>query len=93
MKIQIGDPEDTKLMKSMSPIDHVENIKAPLFIIHGLKDIRVVIEHANLLKDRLDDLDKPYEWLVKKNEGHGFRKVENRIEMYEKLEVFLEKNL
>ncbi|NQZ88894.1 MAG: S9 family peptidase [Colwellia sp.] len=93
LKIQIGDPEDEELMKSMSPIDHVQNIKAPVFIIHGRRDVRVVMEHANLLKERLEALEKPYEWLVKNNEGHGFRKVENRIEMYEKLEKFLAKNL
>ena len=51
------------------------------------------MEHADLLKERLEDLDKPYDWLVKNNEGHGFRKVENRIEMYEKLEKFFKKNL
>jgi len=93
LKVQIGDPDDKELMKSMSPIDHVENIKAPVFIIHGRRDIRVVMEHADLLKDRLEALEKPFEWLVKNNEGHGFRKVENRIEMYEKLEKFLSKNL
>jgi dipeptidyl aminopeptidase/acylaminoacyl peptidase len=93
MEIQIGDPEDEALMKSMSPIDHVKNIKAPLFIIHGRRDVRVVMEHADLLKERLEALEKPYEWLVKNNEGHGFRKVENRIEMYEKVEKFLKKNL
>ncbi|MCJ8318807.1 MAG: S9 family peptidase [Colwellia sp.] len=93
MKVQIGDPDDEKLMKSMSPIDHVEKIQAPVFIIHGRKDVRVVMEHADMLRDRLEDLDKPYEWLVKDKEGHGFRKVENRIEMYEKLEKFFAKNL
>jgi dipeptidyl aminopeptidase/acylaminoacyl peptidase len=93
LKIQIGDPEDEALMKSMSPIDHVEKIKAPVFIIHGRRDVRVVMEHADLLKERLEALEKPYEWLVKNNEGHGFRKVENRIEMYEKLEKFFAKNL
>lgn len=93
LKVQIGDPDDEKLMKSMSPIDHVEKIQAPVFIIHGRKDVRVVMEHADMLKDRLEDLDKPFEWLVKDKEGHGFRKVENRIEMYEKLEKFFAKNL
>ena len=93
LKIQIGDPENEALMKSMSPIDHVKNIKTPLFIINGRRDVRVVMEHADLLKERLEALEKPYEWLVKDNEGHGFRKVENRIEMYEKVEKFLEKNL
>lgn len=93
MKQQIGDPEDKELMKRMSPIDHVQNIQAPVFIIHGRRDIRVVMEHADMLRERMEALEKPYEWLVKDKEGHGFRKVENRIEMYEKLEKFLSRNL
>lgn len=93
LKVQIGDPEDKELMKSMSPIDHVTNIKAPLFIIHGRRDPRVVMQHADMLKERLEALEKPYEWMVKNKEGHGFRKVENRIEMYERLEAFFAKNL
>lgn len=93
MKVQIGDPENKELMKSMSPIDHIEKVKAPVFIIHGRRDVRVVMEHADMLKERLEALEKPYEWLVKNKEGHGFRKVENRIEMYEKLEKFFSKYL
>lgn len=90
---QVGSPEDKALMKSMSPIEHVDKIKAPVFIIHGRKDIRVVMEHADMLKDKLEALEKPYEWLVKDNEGHGFRKLENRVEMYHQLEKFFKQNL
>lgn len=93
LESRIGDPSDTELMNRMSPLAHVEKIKAPVFIIHGRRDIRVKYEHATKLRDRLDDLNKPYEWLVKNNEGHGFRKVENKIEMYKQLEAFFAKHL
>jgi dipeptidyl aminopeptidase/acylaminoacyl peptidase len=33
------------------------------------------------------------EYLVKENEGHGFRNEENRFEFYEAMERFLEKHL
>lgn len=93
LEARIGDPEDKALMKRMSPLAHVEKIQAPVFIIHGKRDIRVKYKHATLLKDRLDNLDKPYEWLVKSKEGHGFRKVENKIEMYTQLEKFFARYL
>ncbi len=90
---RIGDPKDAKLMERMSPLAHVKNIKAPVFIIHGRRDIRVKMKHADLLRSELDELGKEYEWLVKNKEGHGFRKVENKVEMYEKVEKFLSKHL
>jgi dipeptidyl aminopeptidase/acylaminoacyl peptidase len=96
MKIQIGDPEDKALMKRMSPLAHVDNIKAPLMIVQGAKDPRVVKEHATKLKDALENRGivlSDDEWIMKENEGHGFSKEENKIELYSKMERFLDKYL
>jgi len=96
MKVQIGDPEDKELMNRMSPLAHVDKIKAPLMIVHGAQDPRVVKQHANDLRDALKDRDislSDDEWIMKTNEGHGFRKEENRIELYQKMEKFLSKHL
>ena len=93
MEARIGDPDDEAFMKRISPLSHVEKIQVPVFIVHGKRDPRVDIRHAEKLRDRLDDLGKPYEWLVKNKEGHGFSKEENRIELYEKMDAFLKKHL
>ncbi|MBT8066126.1 MAG: S9 family peptidase, partial [Gammaproteobacteria bacterium] len=93
MKAQIGDPEDEAFMESISPIAHVENIDDPILIVHGRKDPRVVIEHAEMLRKKMKRSEKQFEWLVKGNEGHGFRKEENRLELYRKMESFLAANL
>lgn len=96
MKIQIGDPDDKELMNRMSPLAHVDKIKAPLMIIHGAKDPRVVKQHATDLRDALEDRGitlSDDEWIMKRDEGHGFRKEENRIELYQKMEKFLAKHL
>ena len=96
MKIQIGDPEDKALMKRMSPLAHVDKIKAPLMIVQGARDPRVVKQHATDLRDALEDIGielSDDEWIMKKNEGHGFRKEENKIELYTKMEKFLGKHL
>jgi len=96
MKVQIGDPDDKELMNRMSPLAHVDKIKAPLMIIQGAKDPRVVKQHATDLRDALEDRGIELtddEWIMKQNEGHGFRKEENRIELYEKMDKFLAKHL
>lgn len=93
MKVQIGDPEDEAFMDSISPISHVENIDDPLLIVHGEKDPRVVIEHATKLRRELKRHEKSYEWLVKGNEGHGFSKEKNRLELYKTVDAFLATNL
>jgi len=93
MKVQIGDPEDETFMDSISPIAHVENIDDPILIVHGRKDPRVVIEHAEKLRRQMKKMEKPFEWLVKGNEGHGFGKEENRLELYRKMEAFLATHL
>ncbi|MDC2889387.1 prolyl oligopeptidase family serine peptidase [Psychrosphaera sp. G1-22] len=96
MKTRIGDPDDEALMKRMSPLAHVDKIKAPLMIVQGARDPRVVKKHATDLRDALEDRGielSDDEWIMKKNEGHGFRKEENRLELYTKIEKFLEKHL
>jgi dipeptidyl aminopeptidase/acylaminoacyl peptidase len=61
-------------------------------IVHGAKDRRVPIEQAEALRERMDDLGKEYEWLVKPNEGHGFYDKDNRIELYKAMLEFLNRH-
>ena len=37
----------------------------------------------------MEELDKPYEWMLKEKEGHGFYRPENRLELYERMLAFL----
>lgn len=90
---QIGDPDDETFVKAISPLYHTDKIRAPVLIIHGKRDPRVNLKHATYLRDKLSAQGKSHEWLLKNNEGHGFRKEENRIEAYKKIEAFLAKHL
>ena len=96
LEYRIGDPEDEALMKRMSPLAHVDKIKAPLMIVQGAKDPRVVKQHATDLRDALEDIGielSDDEWIMKNDEGHGFRKQENVLELYNKMDKFLDKHL
>ncbi|MFK7954960.1 MAG: prolyl oligopeptidase family serine peptidase [Lysobacterales bacterium] len=94
MKQQVGDPvADAEMLAEASPINHVDKIKAPIFIVHGRKDPRVKYEHATRLRKEMEEHNKPYEWMVKDNEGHGFAKEENRIELYTAMEKFFDKHI
>ncbi len=78
---------------AQSPARNVDKLKAALFIVHGVDDPRAAFEHAEVLRDALDEIDYPYEWLAKDGEGHGFYDVDNRTELNNKVLAFLEKHL
>jgi dipeptidyl aminopeptidase/acylaminoacyl peptidase len=90
----VGDPEkDKELLTNASPVFHVDNIRAPLLIAQGRMDPRVNVNESDQMVAALKKrgIDVPY--MVKDNEGHGFRNEENRFEFYEAMEKFLEKHL
>ncbi len=83
--------EDEEVLRERSPVHNLEKVKAPVFIVHGKEDRRVDIEHAYRLRRGLEALGKPYEWLVKPKEGHGFYNPENRVEYFERILAFFDK--
>ena len=71
----------------------MDKIKAPLLIAQGANDPRVPKNESDQMVQALKErgVDVPY--LVKENEGHGFRNEENRFDFYRKMEAFLGKYL
>lgn len=92
----VGDPEnplDSARLYATSPVFHVDKIKAPLLIAQGAKDPRVNQAESDQIVDALRKRGVEVEYILKENEGHGFRNQENRFEFYGKMEVFLQKHL
>jgi dipeptidyl aminopeptidase/acylaminoacyl peptidase len=90
----VGHPQkDSLLLRDASPVFHVENIKAPLLIAQGLNDPRVNKDESDQMVEALkkNGIDVPY--MVKDNEGHGFRNEENRFDFYGAMEQFFFKYL
>lgn len=81
----VGDPNneaDRKMMKAASPVFHIDKIRCPLFVVQGAKDPRVNVEEANQIVKALQENNIEVPYLLKENEGHGFRNEENRFEFY-----------
>ena len=82
--------EDRALLESISPINHVDEVAAPLFVLHGANDPRVPLSEAEQIVEALEDRDVPVELLVFEDEGHGVSKLDNQIEAYGHIVDFLD---
>lgn len=90
----VGDPvKDSTLLASVSPVFHVDKIKAPLFVAQGKNDPRVNIDESDQIVEALKTRGVAVEYMVKENEGHGFANEENRFDFYRAMEQFLAKHL
>jgi dipeptidyl aminopeptidase/acylaminoacyl peptidase len=80
-------------MRATSPVFHADRIKTPLMIVQGARDPRVNKNESEQMVAALKQRGVEVEYLVKENEGHGFRNEENQFEFYGKMEAFLQKHL
>ena len=80
-----------EFLASISPIHHVDQIKAPLMVIHGANDPRVPLNEAEQIVAALKERNIPVEFLVYDDEGHGLVKLKNILDAYPKMADFLDK--
>ena len=85
--------KDRALLESISPINSIQNIKAPLFVIHGANDPRVPVSEARQVVSKLKELGREVEFVVYEDEGHGIAKLKNRLDVYPRVVSFLDKIL
>ena len=90
----VGNPEDDKeLLEEISPVFHVDKIKAPLFVAQGANDPRVKQAESDQIVEALQSKGIDVQYMLKENEGHGFHNEENRMEFYNAMIVFLNKHM
>jgi dipeptidyl aminopeptidase/acylaminoacyl peptidase len=90
----VGDPvKDSLLLAEASPVLHADQIKTPLFIAQGANDPRVNKNESDQMVAALKKRGIEVEYMVKDNEGHGFRNQNNRYDFYGAMDTFLAKYL
>jgi dipeptidyl aminopeptidase/acylaminoacyl peptidase len=77
---EYGDPRTQKeLLDRLSPIYKIDRIKAPLIVLHGANDTNVPVIEAEQTVAALKKRGLPVEYVLFPDEGHGWRKLANRI--------------
>nr|WP_314716664.1 S9 family peptidase [uncultured Fretibacterium sp.] len=91
---EIGHPvKDKELLESISPVLHADKIRIPLFVAQGANDPRVKKAESDQIVEAVRKAGKDVVYMVKDNEGHGFRNEENRFDFYREMGGFLKKHL
>lgn len=90
----VGDPvADSVMLAEVSPVFHADKITAALFVAQGAKDPRVNVDESDQMVEAMKARGVDVEYMVKDNEGHGFRNEENRFDFYRAMILFLDKHL
>lgn len=79
-RVEYGDeriPEMAAFMEKIAPLNNIDKIKKPIFIIQGKNDPRVPLSEATQMRDKLKSNGNVVWYLEAKDEGHGFRKKPN----------------
>ena len=86
----MGDPEKKPdFFRERSPFFFVDKIKAPLLLLAGAHDPRCPPEETTQVIDAVKKQGGVAEAKIYENEGHGFSKVENQIDAYQRVTNFL----
>ncbi len=87
------DPEDRERLIRQSPLFSASQIKAPLLVVQGANDPRVSIHESDQIVVAMRELGRHVEYLVAPDEGHGFRRPDNRIAFHVAMERFFSEHL
>ena len=87
---EYGPLTDREFLASISPTNMAEKINGELFVFHGANDPRVPVSDAYILIDKLKKAGKKVRKHVFEDEGHGYRKKENRDIYFRESADFIE---
>jgi dipeptidyl aminopeptidase/acylaminoacyl peptidase len=92
----VGDPQNKKdrmQLQAQSPINYVDNIKAPVLLIQGANDPRVKQSESEIIAKKMVEKKLSVEYILAEDEGHGFVKHNNRLAMAHGIEQFLAQHI
>ncbi len=95
-RVEYGDeriPEMRKFLNDISPLNNVDKINVPMFVVQGENDPRVPVTEADQIVAALEEKEQTVWYMNALNEGHGYRKKENRDVYQQAVILFFEKYL
>jgi dipeptidyl aminopeptidase/acylaminoacyl peptidase len=95
-RVEYGDERDPKMrefLEKIAPMNNIEKIRKPMFVIAGKNDPRVPVSESDQIVAALKKQGTPVWYLMAKDEGHGFKKKQNQdFQFYAEI-FFLERFL
>lgn len=95
-RVEYGDERDPAMrayLEKISPLNNVEKIAIPMLIVQGENDPRVPVTESKQVVEALRSQGQTVWFMNALNEGHGYRKKENR-DIYQQVTVlFLQQHL
>jgi dipeptidyl aminopeptidase/acylaminoacyl peptidase len=89
----INDPDDREFFVGLSPLAHVQSIRAPVMVLHGANDPRDPVAESDQFVRAIREQRGEVQYLRFPDEGHSIRRLENRIIAYRRIAAFLEETL
>lgn len=92
--VEYGDPATQKdLLEKLSPLGKLDRIRAPTMVQHGANDTNVPVVEAEQIVAHLKKRNVPVEYILFPDEGHGWRKIPNRVKSTVEMVRFFEQHL
>lgn len=95
-RVEYGDERDPAMrahLEKISPLNNVDKIGIPMLVVQGQNDPRVPVSEAEQIVKALKARGLPVWYMNALNEGHGYRKKENRDVYQQVVVMFLRKYL
>jgi dipeptidyl aminopeptidase/acylaminoacyl peptidase len=92
-RVEYGDERDPEMrahLQEISPLNNVAKIDVPMLVVQGENDPRVPVTEAEQIVAALREQGSPVWYMNALNEGHGYRRKENRDLFQEATILFLE---
>lgn len=91
---EYGNPAtEAAMLKRLSPIHKIDRIKTPLFVLHGANDTNVPVVEAEQIVQSLKARNVPVKYTLFPDEGHGWRKIPNRVRSTTEIVAFFVEHL
>ncbi len=95
-RVEYGDerePEMRTFLQKISPLNNVARIDVPLFVVQGQNDPRVPVTEALQMVEALREQGHTVWYMNALDEGHGYKKRDNRIVYQQAAVMFLKRYL
>ncbi len=87
------DPQMRAFLERISPLNNIDRIKIPLLVVQGQNDPRVPVSESEQVVAALKQRDQPVWYMNALNEGHGYKRKENRDIFQQTAILFLQRYL